>query len=171
MATEVTVTGLDQLYRNLQEIPVNIEKNIMVGSLRAGLNVYKKRAQENCPVKTGDLKKSIRVSIRRKKYTGRLNGYLRAGDKKAWYSHIIEFGSGSFYAGTGTKSLRAPYVIKPKERGGGLFFLGITREQVIHPGIHPKPFMRQALDAGLDEPLTAVADYIRARLAREAGRT
>jgi HK97 gp10 family phage protein len=163
-ASDFQITGLDELYRQLQALPTRIEKNIMVGAMRAGQNVFKARAQARVPIKSGALRKSIKVKTSSR--FGKAKAVLSAGNNQAWYAHIIEFGSGSFYAGQGSKSLRAPYVITPKE-GGGLFFNNVVREQVTHPGVRPRPFMRPALDEGLEAPLTAVADYIRARLARE----
>jgi HK97 gp10 family phage protein len=163
MADTVTVTGLDELHKRLQQLPARIEKNIMAGAMRAGQNVIKKRAQANVPVSSGALKKSIRVTTSTK--SGRVKVSLKAGDLKAWYAHIIEFGSGSFYSGTLGKSKRAPYIITPKE--GGLYFNGIFTSFVIHPGVRPAAYMRRALDAGINEPLQVVADYIRARLDKE----
>lgn len=164
MATiESQILGLDALHRALQNLPANIERNIMLGALRAGQNVFKARAKAGCPVgKTGALKKSIRVSsgIRR----GLAKATLIAGNKKAWYAHIIEFGSGLFYANIGTKSKRRPYDIKAKKKKA-LHFNNSFRKKITHPGIRPVPFMRRALDAGIAEPIEASAAYIRARLA------
>ena len=165
---ELRVEGLEELHRALAALPTNIEKNIMSGAIRAGLNVLKKRAQANVPINQGVLKKSIKVSVSTK--FGRVKGKLKAGNNFAWYAHIVEFGSGSFYSGVGTKSRRAPYIIKAKE-GGGLFFNGVIREQVIHPGIRPSAYMRRSLDAGIDEPLSEVAAYVRKRLDREISRS
>ena len=160
---DVNIQGLDDLHRALQALPSRIEKNIMTGAMRAGLNVLKDRAKANVPVLQGALKKSIKVTT--KSRFGKVKAILKAGNNLAWYAHIIEFGSGSYYQGSG-RSVRAPYVIKAKE-GSGLAFNGVIREQVTHPGIKPSAYMRRALDAGIDEPVSKAADYIRARLARE----
>jgi len=81
---------------------------------------------------------------------------VRAGGKKAFYAHMVEFGT-------------ARHFIKPKKRKS-LFFAGIAREVVDHPGTSPKPFMRPALDNSQREAVDAAAAYIRARLAKEAAK-
>jgi len=166
MAQIIGVEGLEELHRALQELPVRIEKNIMSGALRAGINVLKKRAQNNVPKLSGKLKKSIKVKT--KSRFGKVKTILTAGDNNAWYAHIIEFGSGSFYSGAGSRSRRAPYAIKAQD--GALSFDDTFRAQVIHPGIRPSAYMRRALDAGISEPVEAAADYIRERLPREIAR-
>ena len=91
---------------------------------------------------------------------------LIAGNKEAWYAHLIEFGTGSFYAGHGTTSKKQPYEIRPKNRKS-LFFAGVMRDVIIHPGIKPQSFMRSAFDVNSDRAVLAFADYIRVRLPKE----
>ena len=166
--TSFEVHGLEELHRKLQELPARIEKNVMAGALRAGQKVFQKRAQANIHNRTGALSKSIK--IRTSTRFGRVKAILKAGDNTAWYAHIVEFGSGSYYSGTGSRSKRQPYIIKPVRREGALYFGGIVRDKVIHPGIKPQAFMRRALDAGIQEPIEASAEYIRNRLPREIAR-
>lgn len=173
MANESTVDikGLAELDNLLKEIPTIIERNVMRTALRRGqeimLNSAKTNLQKNGSVLSGDLLNSLRISHKRKseKY-GWVRYHLIAGNKKAWYSHIVEYGSGSFYAGTGTKSKKQPYEIKPKKRKS-LFLAGVFKEIVIHPGARPKPFMRPAFDSTNQESLNTIAEYIRNRTPRE----
>ena len=97
---------------------------------------------------------------------GWLRGKVIAGNNKAWYAHLIEFGTGSFYAGKGSKSKRKPYEIKPKSRKS-LFFAGLMKETVTHPGIHPSPFMRTAFDSKAAASIKAFADYMTKRIPKE----
>ena len=91
---------------------------------------------------------------------------ITAGNFDAWYAHIIEFGSGSFYEGSGSKSKRAPYEIKP--RGAkSLFFAGLMREQIVHPGVKPVGFMRKAVDKKTAEGLEAFKQYLADRIPKE----
>ena len=165
--TETTVTGLDELQKQLEEFPVKIEKNIMRGAIRAGLMPIIKEAKALCPVKSGALQKSIRIKFRnRSQQYGWIRGVISAGNFDAWYAHIIEFGSGSFYEGSGTKSKKAPYEIKP--RGAkSLFFAGLMREQIVHPGVHPVAFMRKAVDRKTQEGLEAFKAYLAERIPKE----
>jgi len=154
MANELHVSGLSELDRLLKELPAKIEGNIMRGAVRAGAKVMETRAKELVPVDDGDLRDSIKVSTKSKR--GQVSATVRAGGKKAFYAHMVEFGT-------------ARHFIKPKKRKS-LFFAGIAREVVDHPGTSPKPFMRPALDNSQREAVDAAAAYIRARLAKEAAK-
>lgn len=154
MANELHVSGLSELDKLLKELPARIEGNIMRGAMRAGAKVFADRAKQMVPVKSGQLRDSIKVSTRSKR--GRVSATVRAGGKKAFYAHMVEFGT-------------ARHFIKPRKRKS-LFFAGLAREVVDHPGASPKPFMRPALDGGQVEAVNAAADYIRKRLAKEAAK-
>ena len=154
MVSELHVSGLSELDKLLKELPARIEGNIMRGAMRAGAKVFADRAKQMVPVKSGQLRDSIKVSTRSKR--GRVSATVRAGSKKAFYAHMVEFGT-------------ARHLIKPRKRKS-LFFAGIAREVVDHPGASPKPFMRPALDGGQVEAVNAAADYIRKRLAKEAAK-
>jgi HK97 gp10 family phage protein len=171
MASEVNISGLKELNDVLKTLPVKLEKNIMRGAIRAGLNEIRAEAKQQLTsgghVKTGALQRSVKISFARKseKY-GWVRGHVKAGDKKAWYAHLIEFGTGSFYAGKGSKSKRKPYEIKPKGKKS-LFFAGLMKELVVHPGIRPSPFMRTAFDSKSAASVKAFADYMTKRIPKE----
>lgn len=172
MANElVNVKGLKELDEVLKTLPAQIQQNVMRGAIRAGLNEIKSIAQDNLTandnVMTGALRKSIKVTFSRTSTRyGWMRGHLKAGDKKAWYSHIIEFGSGSYYTGTGPKSKRKPYEIRPRNHKS-LFFAGLMREVIVHPGVKPTPFMRPAMDAGHKRAIERFAEYFSKRLPKE----
>jgi len=161
--TNLNVTGLRELYENLQALPVKVERNILRGAIRASAQVVRERARELAPIKTGALKKSIRVSTRAK--GGQAMATIRAGNKVAYYAHMLEYGTASFYTGSG-KTVGAPYAIRPTAQGvaSALKINGQFTSEVLHPGVAPKPFMRPALDQGSPKAIVAFADYVRARL-------
>ena len=167
----VEVTGLKELDALLKTLPARIEGNVMRGGMRASLKVIgdvaKTNLAANGTIKTGNLQKSIRIGFKRKSETGYgwMRGRLSAGNKDAWYAHFIEFGTASFYTGQG-KTVGKPYEIHPKNHKS-LFFAGVMREVIVHPGIHPKPFMRPALDQASGKAITTFADYLRVRLPKE----
>lgn len=167
----VEVTGLKELDALLKTLPAKIEGNVMRGGMRASLKVIgdvaKTNLAANGTIKTGNLQKSIRIGFKRKSETGYgwIRGRLTAGNKDAWYAHFIEFGTASFYTGQG-KTVGKPYEIHPKNHKS-LFFAGVMREVIVHPGIHPKPFMRPALDQASGKAITTFADYLRVRLPKE----
>lgn len=51
------VEGLAELQKMLDDLPANIEKNIMRGGLRAAAKVVQEEAQRVCPVGSGNLPK------------------------------------------------------------------------------------------------------------------
>lgn len=137
--TDFKVEGLAELQKMLDDLPANIEKNIMRGGLRAGAKVVQEEAQRVCPVGSGNLPKgeiagslrdSIRISMRVRK--GKVQAFIKAGDKVAFYAHMVEYGTAS-------------HLIKPKDRKS-LFLASLFKEVVQHPGATKKPFMRPAID-------------------------
>lgn len=164
MAKVTVIEGLSDIHKYLQDLPVKLEKSILRGGLRAGAKVIADAAKAAAPAKSGALRDSIKVRSSTKK--GKVSAIVTAGNAKAWYSHIIEFGSGSFYAGMGKKSKRKPYQINAR-RQRSLSFNGQLIESVMHPGVKPKPFLRPALDASQHEAIKAAADYMKKRIAKE----
>lgn len=175
----VGVRGLADLQRELDQLPAKIEANVMRGALRAGANVIADEARRRVPVGTGQLKESIRVSVRvlpggklvaTVKAGGRFKVYssgkaVKGADYKTsragggvdyhapFYAHFVEFGT-------------ARHWIKPKNRKS-LFVAGLMREVVDHPGARPRPFMRPAFDGKARVAVEAMAEYIRKRLPKE----
>lgn len=163
MASSVEIRGLAELNKALQELPAKVERNVLRGGLRAGAKVMEAEAARLCPeglptldsvkrgARRGELKRSIRITMRASKSTVRAQ--LKAGNKVAWYAHLVEFGT-------------ARHWIKPKSRKS-LFIAGLMKEVVDHPGARPKPFMRPAFDGKWRAAIDAMADYIRTRLPKE----
>ena len=150
--SEIEVKGLAGLQALLDELPARIEGNVVRGALRAGAKVVSDEAKRLCPVgKTGDLRDSIRVSLRSKH--GRITATVKAGNARAFYAHMVEFGT-------------ARHWIKPKNRKS-LFVAGLLREAVDHPGAKKEPFMRPAIDGKADEAIDAMAAYLRERIPKE----
>jgi HK97 gp10 family phage protein len=166
MASELRIEGLAELDKMLKTLPATIEGNVMRGGLRAGTKIFADLAKAAVPVDDGDLKKSVRVRTRNRR--GQLSASVVAGNKKAWYAHLIEFGTASFYEGRG-KTVGKPYEIKPskKSKSKALKFGDNFAASVTHPGIKPQPFMRPALDDGSADAVEAMAEYIRRRLPQE----
>lgn len=153
---DIKVKGLAELHQALQGLPGNIERNVLRGALRAAGNVIAAAARANVDRlahPTGVLKKSIRVSMRVRSRAGWVNANVKAGDKVAYYAHMVEFGT-------------ARHWIKPKNRKS-LFFAGLAREVVDHPGARARPFLRPAFDSQAATAMEAMADYIRNRLPKE----
>lgn len=148
MTTEVRIDGLADLQAALQTLPVKIEKNVLRGALNAAGQVIRREAMVRVPIKSGALRKSIRVATRSK--GGVVSATIRAGDAKAFYAHMVEFGT-------------AAHKITAKK--GGLLAIGVASVQ--HPGARARPFMRPALDGQARASVETMAGYMRDRIPRE----
>lgn len=173
MANEIKVEGLAELQKMLDQLPAKLEANIMRGGLRAASNIYRDRARSNVSAisKSGDLRKSIKVGTKFSK--GLVSATITAGSKSAFYAHFFEFGTASFYTGSG-KSVGGPYKIPGKTKGGkstrnkkALAFGDSVYNNVTHPGVRPVAFMRNAFDQGTSEVLEALRLYVGGRLGKE----
>ena len=164
MAKLVEVKGLDEIHQYLQNLPAKLEGRIVRGGLKVGAQTLADKARQYAPSKTGALRRSIKVTSSVKK--GVATSTVVSGDKSAWYGHIMEFGSGSHYAGGLKKSKRKPYKIEAR-RKESLSINGKRVKSVIHPGVEPRRFMRDALDKGSAAAIEAAAEYMRKRIAKE----
>lgn len=149
--SDQTIIGGKELDAFLQTLAPKVEKNIMRGALRAGVNEFKTEVKANVPVHDGDLRDSVRVSTRSKR--GTVYASLKVGNKKAWYARLVEFGT-------------RPHKITPK-KAGALTIGGALAVSVDHPGAKPHPFVRPAFDSRAGRAIAAVAAKIRARLTKE----
>ena len=151
---ETKIAGLDDLQALLNTLPSDIEKKVMRGAMRAGMKVVMDRARSGVPTRLGNLAGSMRM--RASARNGRVAATITVGSKRAFYAHMVEFG---------TKA----HEIRPKGKKS-LFFAGLAREIVHHPGAKAKPFLRPALDAAASEnseAFQAVKDYLEKRINKE----
>lgn len=148
---EISVQGLSALQKALEELPEKLERNVIRSALRVGIKGMKAEAEARVPVKSGDLKASLKIRTRLVK--GEPVAGLTAGDKKAYYAHMIEFG---------TKAHEI------KSTNGKPLFVSNGRPiyKVKHPGARAQPFMRPAFDAGNRKAVEDFAAYVRKRLTK-----
>ena len=160
------VKGLSDLGAALDAMHTKMRDNIMRAALRAGCKVIQTQAKAICPQESsgtyskykqtlgwtpGALLKSIRIGAKLK--DGMVTATVKAGDKKAYYAHMVEFGT-------------AAHWIRPKN-GKSLFIAGMFKEAIHHPGARKNPFMRVALDRQAQASVERVGEYIRGRLTKE----
>lgn len=148
--------GGKELQQLLDQLPAKIEANILRGGLRAGAKVLLNAVKESAPVDSGDLKASVRISTALK--NGQVSVFVKVGNQKAWYAHIVEFGA----APHEMRSRRANY-----EKTGD--YRGLTVVDRLHPGARPNPFVRSAYDANEQQAVDAAVDYMRNRLKTKHG--
>lgn len=151
----MAIKGLKALDAFLQQLPLKIERNILRGALRQGMNVIKADAQfhldANGNVKTGLLRLGLKVSTVVK--GGKAIAVLKVTGKHGYVAKWIEFGT-------------VAHVIRGKN-GKMLAFAGGLHRSVNHPGTRPEPFMRPALDRRPSAVLIAVGEAIKKRLTKE----
>lgn len=88
------------LIKTLNQLPIRIQKNVMIGAIRAGSNVVRDEARRLAPIDTGNLKKSI-ATIRRKGDKNTIQFSVtpsKGGKNNGWYAHFLEFGTSKMAA-------------------------------------------------------------------------
>lgn len=146
MNGDVEIKGAAELQRLLAHLPANIEKNISRGALRAGAVVFADEIEATAPRDTGQMAGRVKVRGGSKR-NGRIWAHAEVRDPKA---HLVEFGT-------------RPHEIKPRN-SPSLFFAGLFRKLIRHPGARPKPFIRPAFDSKAGEAIDAIGAYIRVRI-------
>lgn len=168
---EEFVLGGAALDALLGTLPVNIEKNIMRGALRAGAKVFLTIVKQNIPVDQGALRQSARITTRARK--GEVTASVKVGDKNVYYANMVEFGTRAHLISVQdsekginrrTGKVLSMRTINKNVMKIGNTFVGPT---VQHPGARPKPFMRPAAEAGFQAAVEAVQAHVRKRLTKE----
>jgi len=149
---EVYVRGLQELQKLLETLPVKVERNVLRGSLRSGMNTVKPVAQRYIHSISGKLAAGLKVGT--KSRGGTVTANLKATGPHRYIAHLVEFGT------------RAHVI---RARGKGLFFGGRFARSVQHPGARARPFMRPALDGQAQAAVVASAEYMKKRLASKEG--
>ena len=150
---DVHVTGLKELNDFLQTLPTRIEKNVLRGSLRAGMKVVQPVAKSNARKASGLYAAGLKIGTRAR--GGKVTAYLKATGRHAYLGRWIEFGTRAHNIAAKTK--------------GWLSFMGVFAKEVAHPGARPFPHMRPALDSQAQNAVVAAAEYMKARLSTRHG--
>ena len=180
----VNIKGLSELQKQLDELPAKIEGRILRGAMRQGAKVFEEEVQRRVPVDTGNLKGSIRVSVRLSK--GRVIASIKIGGRSKqkeiiqlpngrlmmrylhpYYAQFVEYGTARHYIAPVTEKV---LVLRPNAKASSGFANRWTSwvvSGVDHPGAKAKPFMRPAFDGKHRAALDAAAEYIKQRLPRE----
>jgi HK97 gp10 family phage protein len=172
--TKSSVHGLAELEKMLKTLPEKLERNIIRSALRAGAKEFVKAAQqqleENGSVDSGDLRDSIRASVRLRR--GSPVATVSAGGQNAFYAGMVEFGTAAHLIAVAEDSTRGAKAmgaarLNRRIKSGTLAINGkAIGPAVIHPGSGARPFMRPALDAGAPAATAAFAAQVRKRLTK-----
>lgn len=134
MADLANVQGLADLLDYFAKSPINMHIGVRAG-LYAGAKLIEAEAKTYCPVDSGALRDTIHATIR--ETDKKIIATVSAGNDIVTYAKYIEF-SGA-----------RPHVEQNVAIGGHVY------DEIHHPGMKPKPFLRPALDR---QELAAVAE-------------
>ena len=148
------VTGLDEVLRKLRKIPERIQKNVVVGAVRAGTKPIVKEAKALVPTNTGILKKSIGVAKRKSKDKNIIH-FSVAPRSKAVHKALLKNKQGKWLISkvTGRRYLNV-------ENYGGHVEFGRN-------GGAAHPFMRPAFEKKGEESIDFVREYMKKRVDKE----
>tara|TARA_Y100001963_G_scaffold63430_1_gene88368 strand:+ start:5405 stop:5884 length:480 start_codon:yes stop_codon:yes gene_type:complete len=131
MRMKADLNGTKELEALLSKLPDKMGAKVLKKSMREATKPMVKAAKALVPVKTGKLKKSIKVKDSRKKVKGN-HAVLFGTLKSTPYAHLVELGT-------------QRHVITP-ESSRFLKIFGTYTKEVVHPGTRPRPFLRPAFD-------------------------
>ena len=89
----VNQAELKKLLKSLKEFPDRVQKNVVVGSTRAGANVVRKEMRDRVPKDTGTLKKSIKTKKRRSKKSEIIFSVKATGKMNTAKAYWLEYGT------------------------------------------------------------------------------
>lgn len=102
MANGIEATfDVKEVMKALHNLPINIQKNVMVGATRASAKVVSDEAKRLVPVDEGTLKKSIGITKRRSKQKNIVSFSVsprKGGKNDGFYGRFIELGTSKMSA-------------------------------------------------------------------------
>ena len=166
----ITLKGGPELLRFLDELPKNLERNVIRGGLRAGAKVIQQQAKANVPVKTGQLKRAIGIGTRTD--GSRLSSYVKLRGSGSYLGLFIEYGVAPHLISVADedrpvrkgRKVGIGTINKMVKRGSLIIGGNFVGPMVMHPGHAAKPFLRPALDQKGAEAVNAVGAYIAHRI-------
>lgn len=138
-------TELRRKLKALEETAAN--EKMLRRALAAGAATIRKAAQVHAPVRTGELRKSIRVATRRVAQFGFEARVLA----DVWYAHFVELGT-------------KPHPQKKSHR-----LDDDRRRRRLHPGAAAKPYLRPAFDERKAEAVELVRRRLKTAIDRLTG--
>ena len=170
----IKLKGGPELLSLLDELPKNLERNVIRGGLRAGAKVIQQQAKANVPFRTGKLKTAIGIGTRVE--GSKLSSYVKLRGTGSYVGLFIEYGVAPHLISvsdadkpvretrSGPRAVSIGTINKMVKSGSlkiGENFVGAV---VMHPGHAAKPFLRPALDQKAEEAVGAMGAYIAHRV-------
>lgn len=159
MKIDFELTGAAEFDAMLKELGPRVARSVASKALRRAANVIRDEARTRAPVKTGELKRSIKVKSRKARKTNERTVSVGVAGKEGPLAHIVEFGAAAH-----------PIQARP----GKVLANPETREvfgvRVSHPGSPPQPFLRPAADTKAAEALDVMGRALGEGIEREAAK-
>lgn len=153
-AISVKLEGLDVVRARLAVFPDRLRRNVMRGAIRAAATAFREGIRKRAPVKSGRLRRDIKLSAR-VFHDGRVSATVSVGtgkgDRRAFYAAALEAGA-------------KPHQIKPAARRALMFggrFAAIVRN---HPGIRARRFVADAASGEYPRAVSVFEAYVRTRV-------
>lgn len=153
---EISVTGFQELKALLEQLPARVARNAVARAVYAGAVIVRNDARTRVTVKSGKLKRSIR--IKRKRARRGSFEVIYSVYPKEFYGHFVELG---------TKA----HDIKPKNKGiVALGKDGRLGKLVKHKGSKAKPFLRPAFEENVPRIIEAMRVKLKEGIEREGAK-
>jgi HK97 gp10 family phage protein len=156
VAVKMTVQGLEGLGKALARIDRKIAGQIVRTATREAAKIIRDEAQLKAPVRSGTLKRAIKVRAASKMKRGSIGIVVTSGEsgKKAdntgdaFYGYFLEYGY-----------WKVPFI---RNSAGEIRSVSRARAKIMgKTWQNPRPFMRPAFDAKVDQAVTTVTNRIR----------
>lgn len=164
---DLKVNGMDQLGQNLSAFTADIKKNALTKMLLAGaqpvadeIAAQAPREHDIGPRQKNDvhIADNIVIKVEPKPNGSDAEVYVGPGKRTSWKANWIEFGATAHAIVTRmTRAMR-----KAGDKGKKVLASAsqVFGTHVEHPGVHPKPFIRPALNAAGDKAIAAMKDSL-----------
>lgn len=117
---EVETKGIQELLKSLHILPERIQKNVIVGAIRAGASSISKEMKLLAPKDSGKLSKSIGVVKRKSSNQNEIYFSVTPIIKKGgWKAHFLEFG---------TSKMAAHPFVRPAYESKGLETINVAKD-------------------------------------------
>jgi HK97 gp10 family phage protein len=168
MKIDFNLKGADAFDEMLKQLPPRVASRVANNALRAGARVMNNEAKRLVPVKTGELKASLKVRTRRPKNPAIKAVSFGVRGKEGPLAHLIEFGTSPhpIFSNQGPLSLDHNGQPVVNKEGRATYVL----DKVQHPGFSPKPFIRPAGDSMASQAVDQIGKTLGTGIEREAAK-
>ncbi len=144
---------IEQLAADLEKLPQQVQQKILRPAMKAAAAPMLARAKELCPVKTGRLRDSLHLSVRKTKFG--VNAFIEIGPGhfrgRTFYGPMVELG----------------HKLVPHKDQRGVTDEVSRAVRHVNKTVAPRPFLRPAFDTGKDAAAKLAQEQITAAIAQE----